>query len=810
MTGSQDLQAAYKQASIKTADNLRTIATSAQIQQLSRLSLPEIDHLVDEIARVIPAGSVPAVILNGLGKVRGRQIDSDETRKHIGLLFKGVRQTLDEAVYATFYAGPAAVLYGYQQLLHMAGKDPTAAFPDGTWQFYLEFALREDSARHANETTGFHSRLQQYNIHLDDSDMLAAWLTAVAYFLRDLPGILANEWLEPVTLRLLAEVAEEFDIPEAAAYRKLPISWIRQRPFGRGADAQNEDYVAYRRRVFNSYLEPYIRSLPTAAQQVYTTRLQELEHSELPRYQKQLTWLAYLEPHPYKEERIHYPLDHACVGVIWQGRYYLLPIHDLFNPEVVRATVAAITTHRPEHAPAALDEVLVTARRADHVALRRRLDSQTLQELETLKHTPVLLNWDECKRNQPLAMLRQGKRGIGDHALTIFRTAESIVLDQSHIFFDGAWGAAVAEILTNEALSWGQYYAQSPLEHHQTAAASIYTPKLQVSDKVLEQARKVSIPAETSAETDAIQVRPILALRKLLKQRSDLATVTVNDLFILYRGLHATRYQPSPQLQQALDALAQETSPEARQAAHLIQQSLLQLSTKNPAILIPVDASGFNPRERLFPMTFRNPFTDFLVHHTRTLQALQAYNAQSPGSRGNVFQEFYDAQLYYLRLIGGFGELLSRYKQVALVGQSTSTTSINLLGHLPTPLQKLLDTIPSKFDVLNEVIKGDEVFSNVGRVAKGSMLKRFITAKDDNEQKTLMWGVITDDDNVVRLSLRDFRPHVTVLHDSDRHHLAQLITQDYVDAYAVGFNAYIADLRQITVASRQTMIHNKE
>jgi hypothetical protein len=36
----------------------------------------------------------------------------------------------------------------------------------------------------------------------------------------------------------------------------------------------------------------------------------------------------------------------------------------------------------------------------------------------------------------------------------------------------------------------------------------------------------------------------------------------------------------------------------------------------------------------------------------------------------------------------------------------------------------------------NRPIKGEEVISNVGRVARGSTLSRFISAKDDNENKT--------------------------------------------------------------------------
>jgi hypothetical protein len=135
---------------------------------------------------------------------------------------------------------------------------------------------------------------------------------------------------------------------------------------------------------------------------------------------------------------------------------------------------------------------------------------------------------------------------------------------------------------------------------------------------------------------------------------------------------------------------------------------------------------------------------DFYNQHITCLNTLHAYKGSARGSRGPEFKTFYDSQLTYLRLIGGFGELLTRYRNIALAGQSTSTASIKFLGHLPASVQKLLDAIPGKFDVLNEIIKGEEVFSNMGRVAKGSSLRRFITAKDDNDQKPFAWGVLTE------------------------------------------------------------------
>jgi hypothetical protein len=96
------------------------------------------------------------------------------------------------------------------------------------------------------------------------------------------------------------------------------------------------------------------------------------------------------------------------------------------------------------------------------------------------------------------------------------------------------------------------------------------------------------------------------------------------------------------------------------------------------------------------------------------------------------------------------------------------------------------------------------VFSNVGAVVPASTLTRFITAKDDNTQKQLAWGVMTDARSVMHIHLRDFRPHVAALLSIGRKDLANLITQDYLDAYAEGLNAYVHDLSRITLANRET------
>ncbi len=80
-----------------------------------------------------------------------------------------------------------------------------------------------------------------------------------------------------------------------------------------------------------------------------------------------------------------------------------------------------------------------------------------VNDLDNLRFAPILISADTRSRSLPLSELRQAERGVGSHALTIFDTGETFVFDQSHIFFDGAWGTALSEIMTNEALSWARY-----------------------------------------------------------------------------------------------------------------------------------------------------------------------------------------------------------------------------------------------------------------------------------------------------------------------------------------------------------------
>lgn len=802
----------YTTASLKTADNLKTIAQELRLRDLSRLSLPEIEAATDLISQVIPAGNIPGVILSGLARLAGHRPPIKTIRRDIDLLFQGVEQVLDKAVYVAFFAGPAAVIWGYQNLLKLAGKDPEASFPEGTWQFYVGYALREDTARHANETHGFDTLLLRHRIRLNTVDRITAWVMAAIHCLHQFDDLLANEWRERVHLASLREVTT--GLPESAQFANLHRTWKSQRPYVRGQDAgPNEPYPAYRRAKFDQFLTSALSELPENVRRTWESRIRTAEAEELPAYQQQMSILAYLEAGVYGETRVPVPVQQAHIGIIHQARYHFIPVCSPGTSQptdvaTVRAQIARLMASPLDSFPAQLSE-LAHVRRTALPGLRGKLSPAAVQKLDVLRAAPILLNTDPRSRALPLSELRQAERGIGDHALTLFDTGETFVFDQSHIFFDGAWGSALAEILTNEALSWAVYLNSLPAV--QPAKQRLYTTldfQFQPSDHALI-SNAPHITVEAGAESDEVNLNAILNLRKFFKQRSDTLRLTVNDLLVLYRAIHAVTYQPDARLVVELKELAGD--PLRKSAVQAALEEVENGRRISPAILIPIDASQRSPRERLYPMSFEVPLSElnFLQLHTQTLHALAAYE-HGTGHRTALYEEFDRLQRTYLAALAGFGAVMARAKEVAFLGESTSVGSIKLLAHMPTPLQRLLDNIPGRFDVLNDIIKGREVFSNVGAMAKTSTLTRFITAKDDNDKKTLAWGIITDAQNRMRVSLRDFRPYVARLEAVGKMNLARRLAQDYLDTYVRGLNQYVLELRRMTIARRATRLDPKE
>jgi hypothetical protein len=788
----------FQQASQLTANDLRTVAKTISIQQLSHLSLPEVEAVVELVSKVVPAGNVPGMILSGLARLPGRRIPIQKMQQDVNALFSGVEQVLDQAMYGAIFAGPAAIIWGYQNLLKLAGKDPESAFPEGAWQFYAGYALREDTARHTNETHGFDSLLRQHNIQLNNVDRLTAWFMSAVTCLHQYHALLENEWRERVSISTL----EDADIKRA---KRLFRDWEIKRPFRREEDGANMDYPSYRRWKFDQFLKDNLKSLPTSAYQKWDAKFKALVEQDLGAYQKQMSILAYLEPGPYGETRIPFNLSEAQIGIIHRDSYYLLPICeqgsnqpiDVINARAQIASLLSSAYPSPSQISA-----LARVKRSALSSLRNKFSPMLANDLDNLRFAPILLSADVRSSSLPLSEVRQAERGVGSHAMTIFDTGETFIFDQSHIFFDGAWGTALSEIMTNEALSWARYLSllPSPAPTSNRVYTSL-TLQLHPADvDLVQQAPHIS--PEASAETNEVNLKACIQLRKQFKQRSDLLQLTINDILVLYRAIHAAKYKASPKLLSQINQLAS-TKPEA---AVSLRQLLNESSNTNPAILIPMDASLKVPRERVYPLNVEVPLMELnlLGLHEQTIKMLDACES-SVEDLAAMYAGFEHLQKLYLATLAGFGEFLFKAKEIAIQGQSPSVGAIKLLAHLPLPLQRLLDKIPEQFDLLNNILKGREVFSNVGAVVPTSTLTRFVTAKDDNTQKQLAWGVLTDAKSVMHISLRDFRPHVAVLLSIGRKDLANMVTQDYLDSYAEGLNIFINELSRITLANRETI-----
>ena len=814
--------------------------------QLTKLTLPEIRAIQQDVAQVFPAGNLPAFVLSGLLTLKGRLINPDQVSHDLTTLLRGL-SLIPQGLYGVLIAGPAAVLYAYQQLLRLAGQDLGSAFPQGTWQFYLQFGLREDTARHTNETIGFHQAFPQADSATTtvDATAAAAWACAAIELLYDYDNLLAADWSERVMLRIVIEEAAQAGLADRHPFASLVSDWNKARPYHRPPDGVA--YVPFREAAFQRFVQERVSALPPDAKRRSYRRYMDRLAEELAAYQEQMTILAALEPDRYQEYKRPVPLWQTVFAFIWQGCTYLLPacrwdeqghplcfpsqdsdvqpipLHTLLgetlcdaqqrpltvdrsgrvsyqdtgrllgrlrppNPETILGWVAAILSTPASGAPSDLDLLLAASPRAAQQQLRQDLSEATRLELAALGRAPIILNWDAVSHALSLADIRQGRRGVGDHALTIFRTDRSMVFDQSHIFFDGMWGLAVAEILSDSAVYWrrrleGQRFSRQP------------TPvplRLNCPAEVEASARAQLQPGEASAESKGVNVQRLHRACQWLRQRG--ARLTVNDLLLLYRCFHAARYQPSPAVQRGIEDLRRSNLPEARAAVKSIETTLARFRETNPAILIPMDASNVSPKERIFPTTFRNPLADLLDQFAAAQKCYMDYRARPDAKHWPAFDQARRELLAYLK---AFGELLDTLKAVTMRGESFNTATIRLLGHLPASMQYVLDQIPQRIGFLNEVIKGNEVFSNVGRVAPGVSLTRFTSAKDDGQTKELVWGVLTDDQDQMVISLRDFRPFVPLLLASGESALANRLAQDYLDRYVEGFNRFLVELGDI-------------
>ncbi len=836
---SQDKMTTLSQARQTTLASLNKIDEQT-LQRLTRLTLPEIQELQREVARLLPAGNLPAFVLSGLTQLKGRKLDPDRVRKDLGTLMRGV-ELLPQSLYGAFFVGPAAILHAYQNLLKLAGKDLQSAFPQGTWQFYLQFGLREDTARHANETIGFQQAISEPR---DEIVEAAAWASATMDLIYKYDDLLSTDWRERVMLRIVVDEAQQAGLEDEPLFDSLIRDWNRALPYHR--PPRRSDYLRHRLETFQIFIQDRVHALSNEAQDRVMDRYAAERAEHLAAYLEQMTILNALTPTTYQEQKTPIQIWRACVGFIWKGTTTLLPIcqrnsegsplchppHEdappipLFShgktglcdaqgaplivdrggsvryedtqrplghlrppaPETIRGWIAAIFDHKGKHRPSRVDVQLAESQRKVQTQLREKLPRATQSELLLLRRAPILINWDEHPVENPLAVIRQDHRGIGDHALTLFRTPQSTVFDQSHIFFDGLWGMAVAEIMTDNAI-----HTYHDMSEQLTAASPqpLSALKLESSEAFESLAEKHRLDGETTAESNGVRMKRLARLREQLQQRG--VRLTINDLLLLYRSLHAGRYERSARVQRAIEEMHYRLPADKYKAVcQAIDETLARYRETNPALLIPMNAGYVAPRERLFPTTYRNPLTDISPLLSTAQKRYQSYRKRENRKAWESFDQSRRELLAYLK---AFGEYLDALKAVTMRGESFNTATLRLLGHLPPQMQSLLDQIPQHIDALNEVIKGNEVFSNVGRVAPGSSLRRFISAKDDGATKELVWGILTDNQGQMHISLRDFRPFVAQLVALGESQVATLLTQDYLNSYVAGFNAFIEALR---------------
>lgn len=786
------------------------------------------------------ASNLTGLIRSGMTMLKAQQVrpraEAPAQRKF------NIRQLGVQAVYIGLIAVPAVVLQAYHAVRTMLTSQPMG-YPEGSWQFYLHFGLREDLAHHTNETTGYYTSRPANASDLDD---LTAWVMTVMQFLwgyNDLMGVIWDEW---TTLRLVSEVAQEAGLTQTPAFKNLLRQWEITRPY---SAPLNGTYADVRHGSFDEFLSKRLDALPPTLRDTVSSRFRALASSQRENYQQQMSLLGRLVPGRFHDSKVPIPLWNARIGLVLGGRYYLLSVIDrddngapvaygpggkrwLLNfrngkpvdPSGSTLILRGIQLFREsdnewvgyldmspasrikgqlkqilEHAEANglgdehhVDVLLAETPRKHQKRLRSLLPPDTQNLLNDLAQAPIIINWDRRARDTSLAELRRAHRGIGDHALTIMRTESSVIFDQSHVFFDGTWSMAMAEVLTSAAVQWcNRCITIAPSE-----SSPLKPLTFKPSSAFIQQAKPRQQVPEISAETTIYDISLIFQLREMLDKTG--THLTINDLLVITRIFHASHYKPSPEVQKEIDDFeANARTSRERHAVAALEQSLQRGRLTNPALLIPVDASLLNPQERIFPITFRNLADNLVWIWDDTWESYQAYRKIEPPDTPegiDALRKFTLKRTFLVGNLRAFSYILSANKSVAARGDSLNIAVLKRISHLPIAVQRLLNTIPERLSFLNEVIKGDEVYSNVGRVAKGSSITRFMSAKDDGNTKALVWGVMTDDTNRLIVTMRDFRPHVKPLVLANRIDLAHDMAQDYVVTYTSDLIGLVARL----------------
>jgi hypothetical protein len=770
----------FDQSLERTLEALSRVGTRS-LARLTRLTAPQIEALRQEIAAIFPANNLPGYLLHGLVQARDEVLTPEQIRNDLLALFRSVGLT---GVYGSFIGGPAAVLYGYQKLLELAGRDVDVAFPAGTWQFYANFGLREDTARHTIETIGFQLAVPSGS---EEDTQAAAWVAALSSIICAYDQYLEMLWREPTLIGLALQIAGDDPPPAIATMRQ---AWLRVRPF-RLSDNRYRNLAEYRRQTFDDFFADRIDSLSAQQRGRIRRRFERRLEHDLAAFQEQMSVLSSLRPARYRDDRQPIPLRRAKIGLIVKGHYYLLPVtrngRDPLALPTLQATLRKLLPRAQAQRTATnqLDARLAESPRGKQTEWRDLLSEVTQDNLTTLGQAPFLLHWTPSASNLPLADLRRTHRGLGDQALTVIRTPTSMVFDLASIFFDGTWGAVMSEILTGEAV---RHFERLKESRRRGPALKIEALPLRSSirfGQVVSQA-----PAEeVAAENDRLDLAQLHRLRAALRGRD--VYLTVNDVLLLFRTLFPGFYRPDPRLRKTLAPLAASRHKATKAAASALKDALRTARKASPALLILLDASYVDPRQRIYPLNFYNPFSEMLAEYQALLKAQRDFQRGRSNPEWQTFSRIRNA---FLSQLQAFAEMMVTIKTITWRGKGAGRVRPELMALLPRSIQQTLDQTPLHLSSLNELIQGEEIFCNLGLVPSGSSLTRFASARDDGGTKTLVWGIMTDDRERLVITLRDFRPHVAHLAAVGRLQLAQLAARDLLNSYVDSLNAFNRNL----------------
>ncbi len=783
------------------------------------------------------SSTVAGIIRSGASLLKARHIAARATSHRVSLR----EFVADWFIYGAMIVGPAIVLDTLQNIRTAITGRPREHV-DGSWQFYLYTGLREDLAHHTNETTGYQADRPAGATDLDD---LTAWVMTLIQFAWSYDTLMGVVWDEWTLLRLVNKYAVQAGLADTNLFDRLQRQWELKRPY----DAPlNGTYADVRKAAFDAFITPRISQLPGQVQRQLKHEIATLQ-IERSRYVEQMSLLACIAPGRYLDKRQRIEIWDAHIAIIYEGRYHLIQLiacdesgHPLmFLPDgsceklkivdgsLYHGRYGRLVTDGEqllaiefENRPVGyldmvsvaqvrdqLSQILASPRQEDweranqvdillsetprrhHQGLRRELPRRTRNQLLALQKTPVIINWDERDSSNTLAELRRAQRGIGDHALTVIKTDSTMVFDQHHIFFDGTWSLAMAEVLTSAAAQWCKRSMAIPPVETRPARAF----RLEPSENFLVKARDLQQQPEVSAETTIFDISQIFKLRKMLFEVTG-TQLTVNDLLMTTRIFHAAHYTPSLPVQSALDEFrATAITKDEEEALQAIEVSLERGRLINPALLIPVDASPSVPYERIYPITFRNLLDQMVWIWDETWDAYQAYRRIEPPNTPEgiaAYDRFVEKRHELASTLRTFSSVFEAMKRVALRGGSVNIAILKLMVGLPVWMQYYIRGFAEVFAVVNEIARGEEVYSNVGRVAKGSTLSRFMSARDDGKTKTLVWGIMTDDHNRMIVTMRDFRLHVKPLMEAGHEELARKLAQDYVNKYTEALIGLVA------------------